>query len=350
MEAKPTLSVKNSKTGEKLSYQMDQESILIGRDRGSYIVLDSKRISRNHAEIRFEDGAFFIIDLKSGNGTYLNNQLLEPHEKNLLRSSDKIRIEYYEIIFRANGSSHGDFGDVTDTDILEVKMIKKLLRAVDKENAPILEVASGKQAGKRFILEGKTQEVVIGRDPACEFQIDADVISRKHARIVKKWDTVTIIDLASKNGVYVNDARVNEEVLSDGDRILLGTLALVYRNPAEQEFDFLASQPPPRTETASPSEMEAVESLVRETEEESGGVRVTRRSDTAGEEVPQAATLEAGAEAAVTPPELPQEEAVAPATEGDIPLWHRINLVEIIVGLIGLAILSGSIWLLMKLL
>lgn len=343
MDVRPTLSIKDRTSGEKQTYQMDQESIVIGRDRSNYIILDSKRISRRHAEIRFEDGAFFVIDLESGNGTSLNNQKLNPHEKNLLRPNDNIQIESYEIAFHTDGGLHRDFGDVTDPNILEVKMIKKLLKAVDKENAPILEVAGGKEVGKRFVLEGKTQEIVIGRDPACEFQIDADVISRKHVRVVKKWDTVTLIDLASKNGVYINDARVSEAVLSDGDRILLGTLPLLYRNPAEQEFDFLASQPPPETELPPAPQTVEAESSLLESEAESGA-RISRRDEEPRAEA--APSVEAGA-SQPPPVQSPSEGA---ADEPQVPFWHRISVVELIAGGIGITILIGSIWFLMKLL
>lgn len=332
MEAKPILAVKNRKTSEKLTYRIDQESIVIGRDQKNYIVLDSKRISRHHAEIRFEDGAFFVIDLKSGNGTLLNNQRLTPAEKTLLRKGDHIQIESFDIVFQGNGKKQKDFAEITDTDILEVKMIKKLLRAVDKENAPVLEVASGEFSGKRFTFEGKSQEIVIGRDPACEFQIDSDVISRKHARMIKKWDTVTIIDLASKNGLYVNDAKVGEAVLVDGDRILLGTLPFIYRNPAEQDFDFVASEPP--TAQAAPPSQEKKPPQ----EEASESARIARRIS---------AEEEAAREA--EPSDLAKPSLVHRFLP-TLPEWARIGPLELVAGLIGLTILVGSIWLIVKLL
>ncbi len=352
MDIHPSIAVKDRDSGQKNSYRMDQESIVIGRDRSNFIVLPSKSVSRNHAEIRFENGSFFIVDLDSGNGTYVNSQRLQAHEKMLLRNSDKIQIENFEIVFIINGSTNPDFGEITDTDVLEIKMIKKLLRAVDKDNAPVLEVVGGGHEGKRFILDGKTQEVVVGRDPACEFQIESEVISRKHARIVKKWDTVSIIDLASKNGVFVNDEKINEVVLSDGDRILLGTLPLLYRNPTEHGWDYLAASPPPRAEAPPPV-------INRESGDESIA-RVARRADSSGtteqaveKPAPEAPPPE---EAPVEmppemPPQLPTEmPPEAPMAETSTPFWQRFSPVEIGAAVIGLVILVGSIWFLLKLL
>lgn len=357
MDTKPTFTVRDKDSGERLTYRMDQESILIGRDQGNFIVLASKRVSRRHAEILCEDDNFFVLDLASGNGTFLNNRRLEPKKKTLLRQSDTIRIENFEISFHTNGSAQPDFGDITDPDILEVKMIKKLLRTIDKENAPVLEVVGGPCTGQRFALQGKTQEIVIGRDPSCEFRIDTEMVSRKHARIVKKWDAVTIIDLASKNGVYVNDARIREHVLSDGDRILLGTVPLLFRNPTEQSLDFLAAQPPPKQAVPPPEPVPEEAGprmpLQAATPAPSGdtGPRVARR---AGKEVEAAPMPAAEPEEASGPTSMPSEEEAtqdeAPGTEGVIPEGFQIRPIEIALAAAGLLILIGSIWALMKLL
>ncbi len=357
MDIHPSIAVKDRSSGQSNTYKMEQEAIFIGRDRANFIVLNSKRVSRQHAEIRFEEGNFFIVDLGSGNGTYLNSQRLAPKEKMLLRNSDKIHIEDFDLLFSSNTSAvQPDFGDITDTDVLEFKMLKKLLRAVDKENAPVLEVVGGDHSGKRFILEGKTQEAAIGRDPACEFHIDSEVISRKHARIIKKWDTVTLIDLASKNGVYINDTRIREQVLNDGDRILLGTLPLVFRNPSEQGLDFLASEPPVSSAQSHPAE-ESDKSFIPEEPSQIG--RVARKSSTAGTEEMAAETNEPNStpqEISDAPADEPSEHsaslpaAAAPDEAANLPVWKRFSPMEIGAALAGLIILFGSIWLLLKVL
>jgi len=47
-------------------------------------------VSRLHAEIQIEKGTFYIVDLGSTNGTYLNNIRLEPRERYPLSLGDKI--------------------------------------------------------------------------------------------------------------------------------------------------------------------------------------------------------------------------------------------------------------------
>jgi pSer/pThr/pTyr-binding forkhead associated (FHA) protein len=46
----------------------------IGRDLGNDIVLNDTFVSRQHAKIHFEDEAFYLYDLASKNGTYVNEE------------------------------------------------------------------------------------------------------------------------------------------------------------------------------------------------------------------------------------------------------------------------------------
>ncbi|MDO8494411.1 MAG: FHA domain-containing protein, partial [Deltaproteobacteria bacterium] len=96
------------------------------------------------------------------------------------------------------------------------------------------------------------KEIFIGRDPECDFSVDEVVISRRHAKIGKQWGGISLIDLDSKYGCFVNHRRVVEEFLHDGDRIALGTILLLFRNPQEINLkeigeEIVRSQPAPAT-------------------------------------------------------------------------------------------------------
>ena len=81
--------------------------------------------------------------------------------------------------------------------------------------------------GRRVLLQ--PGETVIGRDPLSTLCLDSAGVSRRHARIVVEEARVLLEDLGSKNGTILGDARVNQAVLQDGDRIHLGPVLLVYR-------------------------------------------------------------------------------------------------------------------------
>ena len=77
-------------------------------------------------------------------------------------------------------------------------------------------------------------EQVMGRDAACGVWVDAEGVSRRHARIRVPSDAesrgVTIEDLGSTNGTYVQNRRIaGETKLENGDRIQMGHAKLVFR-------------------------------------------------------------------------------------------------------------------------
>lgn len=80
--------------------------------------------------------------------------------------------------------------------------------------------------------------VDIGRDPSCGFPVDNDLVSRRHARIEWTGSGYRIADLGSTNGTFVNDQRITQRDLVDGDRISIGKAMLKFlgSNNVEAEY------------------------------------------------------------------------------------------------------------------
>ena len=66
-------------------------------------------------------------------------------------------------------------------------------------------------------------EMTIGRDRSADIAIHRDDISRRHARLVLVDDRVSIVDLHSTNGTWVNDERVVMAMLERGDEVRCGS-------------------------------------------------------------------------------------------------------------------------------
>ncbi|MBI3070700.1 MAG: FHA domain-containing protein [Deltaproteobacteria bacterium] len=88
-----------------------------------------------------------------------------------------------------------------------------------------LKFLSGKYRGSEFPLDWE-REFIIGRAPEIELSLVEDLVSRKHARISTRKNTIVLEDLGSTNGTFVNGERIKRVLLKDGDRILIGTSIL----------------------------------------------------------------------------------------------------------------------------
>ena len=66
----------------------------------------------------------------------------------------------------------------------------------------------------------------VGRGPRADFVVDAPLVSRVHCRLAATESILTVEDLQSTNGTFVNDRPVAESPLRNGDRLRLGRLEL----------------------------------------------------------------------------------------------------------------------------
>lgn len=74
----------------------DHEPQLIGRSSEA-LLLDDSAISRRHAELTPDEGVWYIRDLQSQNGTFVNAQRI--HDRTRLRAGDQIRVGQTLLVF-----------------------------------------------------------------------------------------------------------------------------------------------------------------------------------------------------------------------------------------------------------
>ncbi len=79
-----------------------------------------------------------------------------------------------------------------------------------------------KPDGRRKDIPVTTGTTVIGRGENCDLRVPLLSVSRRHCEVSIVDDAVKVKDLASSNGTYVNNGRVNESNLDAGDRLVVG--------------------------------------------------------------------------------------------------------------------------------
>ena len=147
---------------------------LVGRDPEADIVVADVRVSWHHAEFRPTRRRWALVDLDSTNGNYADG-----------RRADLIEID-------------------------ETRQV----RLGDPEDGPLLDCTLLYHTG------GQTQR--IGRVPGNDIVIPHLSVSRQHAELRTMPGGYRIVDLGSHNGTFVNEQRVTEAVLAEGDTVGFG--------------------------------------------------------------------------------------------------------------------------------
>ncbi len=92
VELKPHIVVKGLEEG--VTQPFSEDRITIGRRGDNHVALDADNISRQHVSIERREGQYFICDLGSANGTYVNEQRTDLAQ---LNDGDRLRIGNHTI-------------------------------------------------------------------------------------------------------------------------------------------------------------------------------------------------------------------------------------------------------------
>lgn len=77
-----------------------EDKLTVGRGQDNDVVLGSKQVSRQHAELTVVNDQLSVQDLGSSNGTLVNDEKLVPHEPKVLKDADVITFAAFS--FRVN--------------------------------------------------------------------------------------------------------------------------------------------------------------------------------------------------------------------------------------------------------
>ena len=197
--------------------------LLIGREApdGDGRLGDDPEISRRHARVaRGADGRLTIEDLGSSNGTFVNGERVRAPRT--LEAGDVVRMGRTTLQVTA-GEPEG----------------------VSAEAGAELVVTAGADPGRRLTV---TDELVIGRVVSGAGMLSDDhELSRRHARIARDaGGRLTIEDLGSSNGTFVNGERVRDrQVLRVGDAVRIGATTLQVTDAGRPAATPAPATPPP---------------------------------------------------------------------------------------------------------
>lgn len=116
--------------------------------------------------------------------------------------------------------NESDKTEVAESDTLKIRLEEA------KSSSPVLVVISGKPLGKSFFLSKET--MVLGRELSADISIGETSISRKHTQFLMTPQGMLCKDLGSTNGTFINDTKIDSQILNDGDLIRCGNTILKF--------------------------------------------------------------------------------------------------------------------------
>jgi diguanylate cyclase (GGDEF)-like protein len=94
-----------------------------------------------------------------------------------------------------------------------------------KRNLAYLVVLAGVSAGEMFKLQD--DRTVVGRGTKVQIRLNDEGVSREHCAFERDGDKVSVVDVGSTNGTYVNGIKVDRKELSDGDKVMVGSTTIL---------------------------------------------------------------------------------------------------------------------------
>ena len=99
---------------------------------------------------------------------------------------------------------------------------------------PQIRIKTGPQKGKTVQVDG-AKPIILGRDAGVTLQVIDKGVSREHAEIFRVGEMIFIRDLGSRNGTFVNEELMTEELLREGDIVRIGSTQVIFESTKKAE-------------------------------------------------------------------------------------------------------------------
>lgn len=191
------------------------EHFAIGRKADNDLAIDDQSISSHHARIVKVQSVFFIEDLKSTNGTSVNEKRIDRHQ---LRDADVISIGQHRLVFQDTSAAEAPVPtaplDMDQTMVLSGGTVPPALASP----AARLLVTSGKTDQMEYTLT--KQVALIGSQDDAAIRLTGWFAPKAAARIARRGPHYSISPAQGTKKVLVNGNEVGtQHELKNGDQI-----------------------------------------------------------------------------------------------------------------------------------
>lgn len=223
-------------------FSMNKDSMTVGRKTDNDIVIDNPAISGHHCKLTIQGGGYYIEDLESTNGTFVNEKRIK---KSGLHHNDVIGLAKHALVF-LNEAEVADLAPnpavpaADETAVLtpqkQAEMVASSAGAASgKEKTGWLRVLKGAVGETAYELKGMS--TYIGKSDRVHIQIKGSGLfgsAPEVAASVHRKPEGYVLVAVTEGYPVVNGAKINGSIpLKDGDVIECGstTMCLELRDP-----------------------------------------------------------------------------------------------------------------------
>ena len=220
--------------------------VSIGRLPDNMVVIDNAAVSGRHARVFKEGNHYVLEDLKSTNGTFVNDK---PVARHTLLEGDVALIGKHSLVFTLKGGEQEPAAadaeqfvpEIGGTMVLDTEKHKSLLAGLDRgrpsqAHAAIPRPAVAAKAGSLRVISGKADQskytlasvtTVIGKGDTAQIRTKGWFKPKVSAAIARKGEAYNVTPMGAK--VVVNGTPLSgRHELKDGDMIEVSGLTLEF--------------------------------------------------------------------------------------------------------------------------
>ncbi len=158
-------------------------ALTIGREAGNAIRLEDSEVSRRHAEIRRVADTFVVGDLKSSNGTFVNDRKVERAE---LASGDRIRVGRTVLAYARDADAEEAIRLVDIVPATSEIDGSRIVRSMREEDSIVM--ATPDEGQGRWLAKARSNVQVMYRTAlAVSHTLDIDELLGRILQLVSEW-------------------------------------------------------------------------------------------------------------------------------------------------------------------
>lgn len=203
--------------GSSDTLPLTRPHLRLGRGLDNDIVIEDPSISTHHLEIIVHKHGIQVCDLQSRNGSRVGSQPLQPHQPLTIGFGVKVNL-----------AGRLELGLLAPNPSMPAVAMPE---RVYLKPRPVPGLVIWPRGGTIVCLALDDQPVRIGRSADNQVVVNNPVVSRQHAEVIYQPDGWRLRDLGSRQGLRLDDKRIQEQLLRPGDTFYIADQVMLQFRP-----------------------------------------------------------------------------------------------------------------------